>query len=204
MKKIIAAASVLFVILSTNSCTKDRVPNPNSLNVAQTTLFNENFDETTIVAPNFPTGWYASGWKSDSSNFSANYTGASGVRNLVVSNDPVNTLTDTLYSKSFVTTGFNNIKVIYGVRRSTHFSDNGSSIVSFSYSIDGGVTWIPVSYTEATGDSNWYLVNAGVRIALQTNAANVASIRFRWVAHTNPTPSGTYRIDDFQLLGTAM
>src|SRR5665213_2003057 len=139
MKKFIFPNLILCAAVSLfSSCTKDRVPNPTTLNVAQTTIYNENFDETSIVSPNFPNGWHASnGWKNDSSNFSTTYTGASGMRNLDVSNDAVNSFSDTLYSKVFTTTNFNSITVIYGARRSSHFSDNGSSISNFAYSVNG-------------------------------------------------------------------
>ena len=204
MKKIPALIFVIYSLLF-YSCTKDRVSNPDSLNFPQTVIYSENFDDSTLVTPDLPAGWKASpdsGWQTDSTNFSANYDGASGLRNIVVSNDSLHSGTNKLYSATIATTHYKNITVIYGVRNSKHFPDNGSMISSFAYSIDDGNTWTPLIYTNATNDSNWYLINNSVRILLPENASDQAGIKFRWIADLQPTPSGTYRIDDFQVLGT--
>lgn len=208
MKNQLLLISTLSLFLF-NSCTKDRVENPSSLNFTQETLYTENFDETTIVSPTLPDGWNAkpnSGWTNDSSasNISTGYAGASGMRNMVVNNDSLTSEYDTLISASYSTLYKKNITVTYGARYSKHFSDNGSSIISFSYSTDNGNSWIKIPYTENTNDSNWYIINAGLRMALPSDAGNVSSLKFRWIAHRVPTPSGSYRIDDFKVLGTTM
>ena len=85
------------------ACVKDIVPDPGSLNHAQLTIYNETFDESSVVLPNLPTGWVAagdSGWVSDSSNSSIGYTGASGKNNINLSNSTVSGGTFTLTSKS--------------------------------------------------------------------------------------------------------
>ncbi|MEI7801211.1 MAG: hypothetical protein WCI97_01060 [Bacteroidota bacterium] len=207
MKKLTLKLFSLSFLLFITACTKDRVADPSTLNTPQSVLYSESFDETSISAPALPAGWTTtpdSGWVNDSTNFSTGYDGASGNRNLVTTNDSLSSNDCVLMSKSISTTGYNKTSVTYGARRSKHFSDNGSSISSFAYSIDNGVNWINLPYTENTNDSNWYLINNTVRITLSDDASNQASLKFRWVAHKVPTPSGTYRIDDFQILGTAM
>ena len=206
MKKIKTPTLFLVLLLIIQSCTKDRVPDPTTLNTSQTTIVSENFDETSFISPSLPSGWSASpasGWQSDSSNFSTGYAAASGSRNLVISNDSVTNGDFILISKSFSTVHFGSITVTYSSRCSKHFIDNGSVISSFAYSTDEGTTWKNVPFTENPNDSNWYLINTSVRLSLPA-AANQASVKFRWVAHLKATPSGSYRIDDFQVLGTSM
>lgn len=196
--------STFFFYFLIISCTKDRVANPDSLNVPQSIIYSENFDSVFGL----PAGWSvdASGWKIDSAaaNVSINYSGASGKNNIEISNPTTGLGGDfNLESKNISTLLFQKITIIYGARKSKHYSDNGSTMI-LSYSIDDGNNWTAIPYSENPNDSQWYLVNNGARISLPANAANQTKIKFRWTAHLVATPSGSYRIDDFQILGTGM
>ncbi len=170
---------------------------------AQTTIYSQNFDS---LALSLPTGWSttASGWVMDSvtANRSSGYTGASGMFNCVIKNAATVSGTYTLTTGAISTIGDTGITVSWAARRTTHFSDSSSSIQSFDFSIDGGSTWTNLPYTENAGNSTWAIDNAGARIMLPASANNQASVIFRWVANLHKTPSGTYRIDDFNLEGT--
>lgn len=170
---------------------------------AQTTIYSQNFDSLGL---SLPTGWSstASGWIMDSvtANRSSGYSGASGLFNCVIKNGAAISGTYTLTTGTFSTIGDTGISVSWAARRTTHFSDSSSSIQSFDFSIDGGSTWTNLPYTENTGNSAWAIDNAGARIMLPASVNNKPSVMFRWVANLHPTPSGTYRIDDFNLEGT--
>ena len=169
---------------------------------AQTTIYSQNFDSLGL---SLPTGWSstASGWIMDSvtANRSNGYSGASGLFNCVIKNGAAVSGTYTLTTSAISTIGDTGITVSWAARRTTHFSDSSSSIQSFDFSIDGGTTWTNLPYTENAGNSTWAIDNAGARIMLPVAANNKPSVMFRWVANLHRTPSGTYRIDDFNLEG---
>jgi hypothetical protein len=213
MKNFTKIVLPLLVIL-TQACVKDRVPNPSTLNTAQTSIYSNNFDTAAIMPPALPAGWVsapsANGWVSDSSAANASnapaigYPGGSGGTNLEISNPTSGSGgTCTLTTSSISTLHYQNITLIWAARNSKHFGDNGSTI-SFSYSVDGGNTWEKVLYTENPFDSDWHLDNNGARIALGSDANNQPSVLVRWSANVVATASGSYRIDDFNVFGTSM
>ena len=172
---------------------------------AQTTCHNQNFD---AVIGSLPTGWTASpstgGWAADTAaaNISAGYTNASGLQNIVIKNATGFSGDFELTSAPISTLGFHSVSVIWGARNTTHFSDSGSTISAFQFSIDGGNTWNPLTYVQNANNSTWSEVNNGTSIALPVAADNKSAVLFKWTASLFGNPSGTYRIDDFRVLGT--
>ena len=170
--------------------------------IAQTSIYTQNFDSS----PTLPTGWYASpnSWYVDTttSNSSTGYTGASGLHNVVIKDTTARTGNDTLLTAAISTIGYKNILVDWGTRFSKHFADAGST-VSLLWSIDGS-TWTPVTYIEDSNNSVWALDNRAVPIALPMGASDQASLQLMWVANIHFTTSGTYRIDDLTVTGTAI
>lgn len=169
--------------------------------IAQTSIYRQNFDSAYAL----PTGWQAadSTWTIDSTNSSTGYPGASGFNNVVIQNVSAKHGYDTLFSNNISTIGYSDITLIWAARNTTHFSDSGSTISGFYWSVDNGTTWTDAPYTENGNTSTWAVDNNGTAIALPAGAANQASLRFAWVAKINNTPSGTYRIDDFNVVGTS-
>lgn len=192
MKKIYLTITAIVVLALTSSNTN-----------AQTTLYTQNFDGN---GTSLPVGWTTTGglgWTVDSvtANRSTGYPGATGLFNCKIANALDTVGTKILTTNSISTSMDTGITVIWGARRTTHFSDSASSI-AFGFSVNNGVTWTNVPYTENAGNSTWALDNAAVRIALPASANHQASLMFHWVATLHSTPSGTYRIDDFNVEGT--
>ena len=177
---------------------------------AQVTIINETFNSATT--PTLLTGWTASAtgngtstplgggtWVTNSANASTTYTGASGGAKMVVYNTPATTTHTLVYNNNLSTIGYNNIKVLYGGRRS------GSTVTeaTFEYSIDG-TTWTPVAITTPqTTTGTWALINGGAGFTLPANAAGVANLQFRW-SYTTPataSSSANYSWDDLTVLG---
>jgi hypothetical protein len=160
--------------------------------LGQTTLYTQNFGTGTT----FPTGWTTSGtqpWSCSVNSSSSGYTGASGGSNALHTNiAATGTLT---FSNNLSTVGYTNITVLWGANRT------GNNVTTFQYSIDG-TTWTTVSFTEATNNSTWMLVNGGTRISLPANAAGVSNLRFRWTHTGDNSPSNFIRMDDFTVQGT--
>jgi type IX secretion system substrate protein len=167
---------------------------------AQTSIYSQNFD----AAYAWPSGWSSSGgsWTIDSTNSSTGYTGASGLNNVVVQNVSSPSGHDTLYSKIISTVGYTSISAIWAARNTTHFPDSGSNIKGFYWSTNEGTTWNQVTYTENTNNSTWAIDNNSTVISLPGAVANNPSVQFAWIAHIYTAPSGTYRIDDFNVDGT--
>jgi Secretion system C-terminal sorting domain len=171
-----------------------------NLSTAQSSIYTQNFDSAYAL----PNGWYAANsWNIDSTNSSTGYTGASGLNNVAIQNQSARAGYDTLFSNSISTIGYANIAVIWAARNTTHFSDSGSAITGFYWSADNGNTWNDAAYTENGNNSTWSLDNNGTFINLPAGASNRASVQFAWVAKIVVAPSGTYRIDDFNVLGTS-
>ena len=167
---------------------------------AQTSIYSQNFDGALAM----PTGWSSSNgsWTIDSTNSSTGYTGASGLNNIVVQNQSSPAGHDTLYSKIISTVGYSGITASWAARNTTHFPDSGSNIKGFYWSTDAGITWNKLTYTENANNSTWAVDNGGTAIALPAAVNNNASVQFAWIAHIYTAPSGTYRIDDFNVEGT--
>ncbi len=167
--------------------------------MAQTSLTNENFDGVPLA---LPSGWTATtnGWKVDSSNVSSGYAGASGLQNLAIKNSfPSGTYA--VMTTPVSTMGYSSITVLWGARHTVNFPTPGSSISAFDWSSDGGNTWIPIPYSNNAPNSIWGLVNGGTRIPLPAGASGQTSLMFRWIAIIVTDPNGTYRIDDFNIMG---
>ena len=175
-------------------------------NKAQTTLWSENFDSVTI--PALPAGWVSttvssSTWRTDSSNSSSGYTGATALNNMFVRNsDPSGTYV--LTSPAIATTNAAAITLQWASRVSINFLASGSATPVLEYSIDGGSTWTGINYTENPANSVWALVNGGTPILLPANTAHQADLRFRWTVQIVNNNNGTYRMDDIQVQGNTV
>ncbi|MDX2188714.1 MAG: lamin tail domain-containing protein [Bacteroidota bacterium] len=139
---------------------------------------------------------------------SAGYVNSSGGINAVTSNG-----TSTGFGVFMITSGGYNttnwraLKVNWGFRRTSTFTNDGGSggtpiYPKLEWSQDG-VTWNLISgYTHPSATSTWQLVNAsGIPVSVQ--AENKPNIYFRFTLTTIGVGSGNYRFDDFLLTGTA-
>jgi hypothetical protein len=169
---------------------------------AQVTIFQESFNTS---FSSFPANWVAPnlGWVADTTNSSNGYSGASGLTNLVIRNTEASG-TYTLISPSISTVGYENITFLWGARLTVNFPTNGSVVQAVDYSIDGGNTWVGLTYTENTNNSNWSLNNNGNRINLPSEVSNKSEVKFRWVVNIVNNTDGTYRIDDVSVMGSAI
>ena len=161
---------------------------------SQTTIYTQNFGTTGTT---FPAGWSqtggTTGWYINATTVSSGYTGASGGNNVRAG---AQTTPDTLNFSSVNTTGYSNITIIWGERRSSATAP--SPVLQWS---SDSITWAPVTFTDVATNAVWALVNGGTRISLPSGAAGVAKLRLRWMV-TIPTGGGSVRIDDFNVQGT--
>jgi hypothetical protein len=168
---------------------------------AQTVLYSQNFDSTSSL----PTGWYATpgSWLVDTSggNISSGYPAASGKNNVEIQDTLARVGSDSLIFGPISTIGFPYISLDWGTRFSKHFADSGST-VSLYYSTNG-TTWTQVNYIENPNNSAWKLDNDSMPVHLPAAAGDQASLWLMWVADIFFTPSGTYRIDDVIVTGSA-
>ncbi len=175
-----------------------------SATTAQSLIHNQNFDGN--VMPALPAGWntttnFGLGWRTDSTNVSAGYTGASGLNNCLIRNSD-STGTYSLLSPVFNTVGYTNLSVLFASRVSNNFPNSGSTVPALEYTINGGQNWLNIAYLENNANSTWALVNGGFRIDLPPTAENQPSLQFRWRVNIVNNSQGTYRIDDFDFQGT--
>ncbi len=161
------------------------------------TIFVQNFDS--VTAPAIPSGWVATPgantWQTTTSAASAGYTGASGGKNLIASND-IGLLTLSITTNAIIAGGAN-VSVGWGARRTGSFTN----MITFEWSTDN-VKWTPVSYDEVPNYSTWALVNKGKPILLGPEADNKPMLYFRWT-YTQINNTGNYRIDDFRVQSSA-
>jgi hypothetical protein len=167
-------------------------------------LITENCDAP--IAPALPAGWTTStiagiGWRTDSTNFSTGYTGASGLKNIVIRNTD-STGTYMLYSPVINAQDYTSLTVLWGSRVSNNFLNSGSTTPVLEASADGGSTWTNVSYAENSANSTWSLVNGGTAISLPASLDHATSVQLRWSISIINAASGTYRIDDVVVAGT--
>ncbi len=163
---------------------------------AQITLYSETFGGSTTL----PTGWTSNdatnGWGGTTGTTSSGYSGASGSTNIAFANTSTNGVVKTLtFDNSLSTVGYTGIKISWGARATSAFSQP----VTFQYSTDG-TTWNTVSYTQVAASATWALVNAGTDISLPVATEGVANLRFKWSVTVNN--NGTYRLDDFTIKAT--
>lgn len=165
-------------------------------------VYVQNFDSSLTL----PANWLStpSGWEVDTSNSSSGYTGASGLNNVVIKNlNPTGVYE--LRTTAFPTTGFKDITVSWGARHTVNFPTSGSTIQSFDFSVDNGVTWTNVPFTQNASNSIWALINHANSIPLPSGANDQPSVMLRWVANIiNSTAGGTYRIDDLSVSGQVL
>lgn len=154
------------------------------------TIYSTNFGTTTTI----PAEWQRTGgWAGSTSNASSGYSGASGGTNVNGSND--GSSSSTLTVSGISTTGFTDITVLWGARRSASFTN----AVTLQWSTDGS-NWNAVSYTQVPNNTTWALVNGGTEIALPSGAAGASNLRLR-LSFTQAGNTGAYRVDDFIVRG---
>ncbi len=170
---------------------------------AQTLVFSENFDNPAFLNQ-LPTGWSGTpdGFFVQNTNPSDTaYTGASGSQNLVVRNDTSSSGTYTVQTPAFNVNGFDLLQITYGVRNSNNFQASGSAISGFEYSLNNGGSWNTISYTNNPTNSTWSLVNNANPISVNLPSGASTCI-LRWTANITNSTSGTYRIDDVNVLAS--
>lgn len=175
-----------------------------SVTNGQSVIHSQNFDGN--VMPALPTGWntttnFGIGWRTDSTNVSAGYPGASGLNNCFIRNSD-SSGTYSLLSPVFNTVGYTNLSVLFASRVSNNFPTSGSTVPALEYTINGGQNWLNIAYLENNANSTWALVNGGFRIDLPPTAENQPALQFRWRVTIVNNSQGTYRIDDFDFQGT--
>jgi len=170
---------------------------------SQVYVLDENFDNLTI--PALPEGWTTTtnfdiGFRTEDGN-NSDYSNASGLNNVVIRNSD-STGTYTFYSPVFSTMGLIDIQMMWGSRVSTNFLPSGSATPILEYSVNGGLSWSALSYTESDGGSVWGLVNGGSPIALPAETYQNPNVQVRWTVNIISNPDGTYRMDDVKVWGT--
>lgn len=167
----------------------------------QTTLYSQSFG----TSLSFPTGWSASGtstWALINDVNSSGYTGASGGSNvkLLDAATGAKVLTYNNTTTPLSTVGYSSITVIWGARK---FNNSVPSPV-LQWSADG-TTWNNVTFTDASGNATWALVNGATEISLPAGAAGIANLRLRWtITFGSATNNISYRFDDVTIEGIAI
>ncbi|MFM2224914.1 MAG: hypothetical protein RJA07_1116 [Bacteroidota bacterium] len=166
-------------------------------------IFNQNFDS--IPTGILPTSWTnglpninSNGWYADSTNFSTGYTNASGLKNIVIKNSD----STGIYELSFPTLstiGDSNISMIWSSRVSNNFLTPGSTLPTLLFSINNGVSWDTLHYTDNAANSTWGFVNNATPINFPSKANNQNSLNIKLMISIVNNASGTYRIDDVNI-----
>jgi hypothetical protein len=172
---------------------------------AQTTtiLYSQNFQSTDFLM--LPSGWTSNstihtGWYVDTTSSASDTTHHLGTHDLVVVND-TGIATDSVFSNSISTIGYDSIKVLWSNRVSHHFHDSASWI-TFAWSSNGGSTWDTVSTYQDTTTLVWVWLQDSTWLNLPPAASQQASIKFCWIAHINTVnTSGTVRISNIFVSG---
>lgn len=171
-------------------------------NEVPTTLYIENMGATP-VGVNTPvagyTGWLREGqpgavYSASSSTVdvritsaSAGYPGASGGNNIFFGTGAPNSF----IVSNLVTAGANTIELTFGVTNNV-LANLDTALFTVEYSIDGGTTWIPVSYSAVNASSGiWKFATASTLLP----ASESLSLRF------TAQIASTYRLDDIQIVG---
>lgn len=194
MKKLLLAALLLLTLVSAS---------------AQTRIYSTAFEDSASTAPYAPTlpkGWMTSdsvnGWVtlSDPSNAGSGYTGASGKHMLTIKN-AAPTGTYTITSGTIDASQYSSLTATWAARNTSKFPLSGSKIKVY-WSKDDGANWDSLHYVEATNNSTWMLVNGGNPVQFPSAANNASKLKLKWVANIVNSSSGTYRIDDLNIMGT--
>lgn len=156
-------------------------------------IYDQNYGSGTCTMPN---GWSSPStrWKPDNVPASTGYTGASGACHVNCYHGSLSSEAVLVFS-NVSTTGYSDIKIIWGGYRSSTFTNT----LTVEWSSDS-ITWNALSFSDVTNNATWALVNNGTPIALPSGAANKSSLRFRFRA--NRIPGQWYGIDDFKVYGT--
>lgn len=164
------------------------------------TIYSQNFGDANNLV--FPAGWTSTdnGWYVDNTNVSQGYDNASGQANMAIKNTSP-TGEYILTTGGIETSGYENIKVLWGRRISNNYT-TFSTLPIFEFSVDNGATWNVVEFYDAFENNSWALANAGDDIMIPSVADDKPSVRFRWRVSITNNPEGTYRIDDFRVQGT--
>jgi hypothetical protein len=170
--------------------------------LGQSTIVNENIDLTAFES--LPPGWQSTyngnfGFRCDSTNSSAGYSGATGLNNIMIRNSDVSG-SYTLFSPILNSLGLDNISIIWGSRVSNNFFSTGSQLPTLSFSTDGN-SWTSINYADNENNSLWSLVNSGIPISLPSSANNAGFLRFKWDINVLNGTNGTYRMDDIKISG---
>ncbi|MDB5282737.1 MAG: hypothetical protein JWO06_1812, partial [Bacteroidota bacterium] len=128
------------------------------------------------------------------------YTAAStGAYAKTPSNTTSSTPTVELVSASINTTGFSNVSVYWGAKKTTDYTGT----VSLFYSIDNGVNWISQSFIDVASNvtgNPWNLANNTVQIKLPVTTSNITTLKLKWVANPS-TDNSYYSINDVSVYG---
>jgi hypothetical protein len=174
----------------------------NGLGFGQVTIFNESVGNccsttnTAITSTTFDNSSLTFSGSADTrtSIESTGYTGASGDRNVYLTNNG----SSNFQIASINTTTYSNLILSFGAHKSTNASNMSELLLE--YSIDG-VTFLPLSFPAqptGTGTSNWRLIFG---ISLPFTTEGVSNLRLRWTNTSSGSGTPQLRIDDIILQG---
>lgn len=174
--------------------------------ISQTVIYSTNFGSAIVTSSNLQSGWVVSGANPtnlslSTTSVSASYTtpiSFSAGANLADGNTaPSVAVSSATVTVSGVvnTTGYSNVQVIFGHRRTSAYTGT----VLFEYSTNSGVSWNALTYSVSAATTTWSPINGGVWLDV-ANAADVENLQFRFTFSRTNT-SGNYRIDDFTVRG---
>ncbi|MES2679897.1 MAG: choice-of-anchor I family protein [Bacteroidota bacterium] len=180
---------------------------PAKIIFGQTTLYSTDFG---VVANVNPANWSFAGlgMNISTNNASSGYSGASGGACLGEGNSTTFTntsgsqqLTSPLGNSEAVllvnSTGFSTVTVSFGMRKSSA-GYNTNATYSFEWSSDG-ITYNPITYTEATAGS-WGLAS-GAGLILPAGAGNQPTLYLRW-SFARTGAASNFKIDDVSVIGS--
>lgn len=165
------------------------------------TVFNETIDvnvnaagNLTIASTVFDNASLAYSGTGDTrtSTGSSGYTGASGGRNVFLTNNA----TASFQVANINTTSFTSLILSFGAYKSTIASDLTELVVEYS---TDGINYFPISFPAqptGSGTTNWRLIGP---LSLPMAAEGASNLRLRW---RNSSTLPQFRIDDITLTGT--
>jgi len=167
----------------------------NSLSFSQSTIYSTDFG----TGASLPSGWTTSSAviTPNATNPSSAYTGASGSGNLLFNNSGASGNQIININPGLNTSNYTNINVTWGG------SSDGSGLfpapLTFEWSVDGGTTWIPQSFSDIpNADGTWYKIAS---FGLSIGAEGKTNLQFRLTLIYDGN-GGIYQMDDFTVSGT--
>jgi len=164
----------------------------------QTIIFSENIGTTgtstqAIASTTFQNSSLSFTGSADTrtTSPSSGYTGASGSRNVFMTN----TVGINFQISGISTLCHSNLVLSFGALKTTVASDMTELLLEFS---TNGVSYTPISFPAqptGTGTAIWRLISG---ISLPASANNASNLRLRW---TQTSTSPQFRIDDIRLTG---